>query len=940
MKTLRENGLDIQKLPLMESLMSIGNGYMGSRGYLEEFEYPGSVRGNYINGLYEWVPMVHAEWAWGFPLKSDRMPNLLDVFKITIFLDDEEVVIDGDIDKFKRELNFEKGLSTRSYVYTTKLDKLAQISFEQLISFPYPQLRTWTINIEYDGEIIVRNNIDFNISNVANKKDPRIAPSQITLVKVSKALYEANVGNIWLNTLKSGLQVKINFTDKGDFNSTWDLTDEKLVINFKAYGNLELNRTVKYCDSIRNNFCEFVPKKNLYNEQKEYLDEYNSKCGIDFLDNKELDNAMDFIEFQILQSTSRDSFGNIASKGLSGEGYEGHYFWDTEMFLFPVWLMWNPEIANYLLQYRYNLLPAARARAKELGHRKGACFPWRTISGIESSGYFSAGTAQYHLNFDIAYTFIQWWLLNNDMDYLENYSMELLIETARTALEIGCLQSDGFHIHTVTGPDEYTALVSDNYYTNKMAQYNLNWAVKLWGLLKEEKPKEWIKLKNKLQVTEQEIEEMKEAAEKMFFIYDDEKGIMAQDSTFLKKAYWPKENNLRPLLLHYHPLTIYRYQILKQADTVLAQYLINDEDEDIISRTFDYYDSINTHDSSLSKCISGLMSCKLKKEKQALDFFMDSIYLDLKNLNQNTQDGLHMANIGGSLLFVLKGFAGIRFEENKLILNPFVPKELGRLRIRFTYKKALLEILIEGEKIDIKKISGPPVNIILRDQEITIGQKAVLFDLDGVLTGTSDNHYEAWKRLAQDLGFDLPESFRDSLRGISRAESLKRILDYFDLKLKDNKILELSDKKNKYYAESIETFTHLNLYPGVIKLLTNLKSKNIKLGLVSASKNAKSLIKNMKIENYFDVVLDPDTVKKGKPNPDPFLWVADSLGVNPLNCLGVEDAKAGITSINSAGMFSVGIGEENLQNADISFSSIEEASQFIIDWVDDDYGRN
>lgn len=940
MKRLQENGLNIQKLPLLESLMSIGNGYIGRRGYLEEFQYPGSVRGNYINGIYEWVPMVHAEWAWGFPLEADRMPNLLDIFNINILLDNEEVVIDGDIDKFERELNFEKGLSSRSYIYHTKKGKSAKISFEHLVSFTSPQLGTWAVNIEYDGDIKVQNYIDFNISNLANKKDPRIAPTQIPLVYVSKSIYESNIGNIWLNTFKSGLRVEISFIDEGNFNSVWDLTDEKLIINFSSNGNLVLNRRIKYWDSIRNKSSEFIPKEQLYKEQELYLKKYYSQSSIHFLDNSELDNAMSFMEFQMLQSSTQDSFSNIAAKGLSGEGYEGHYFWDTEIFLFPVWLLWNTEIANNLLQYRYNLLPAARTRAKELGHDKGACFPWRTISGIESSGYFPAGTAQYHLNFDIAYTFIQWWLMNKDLDYLADYSMELLIETSRTALQIGCFESDGFHIHTVTGPDEYTALISDNYYTNKMAQYNLNWAVKLWDLLKEKRPKDWKQLKDKLQITEEEIEEMKLAGEKMYFIYDNEKGIMAQDSTFLKKDYWPEINTLRPLLLHYHPLTIYRYQVLKQADTVLAQYLINDEDEDIIRRTFDYYDSINTHDSSLSKCVSGLMACKLKNEELAYDYFMDSVYLDLENLNHNTQDGLHMANIGGSLLFVLKGFAGIRLEEDILQLNPFVPKKLGRIKLRFKYKKSLLELLVKEDHMDIKKIWGPPVRASLRGKEFVVGQKAVLFDLDGVLTGTSDNHYEAWKRMSHDLGLNLPETFRDRLRGISRAESIRIILEYFDLKLSDDKIQELSDTKNKYYKESIETFTPSNLYPGVIQLLDDLKAKNIKLGLVSASRNAESLIRNMGIEDYFDSVLDPRIVEKGKPEPDPFLWVANDLGIDPVDCLGVEDAKAGIDSINSAGMFSVGIGNEDLENANISFSTIKQARQFIMDWVEDDYGRD
>lgn len=940
MTKLIEEGLDIHRLPLLETLMALGNGYMGTRGYLEEFQYPGSIRGNYINGIYERIPMDHAEWAWGFPLQSDRMPNLLDLFSITILLDDEEVVIDGDIYDFKRELDFRDGLSRRSYKYKCENGKVARIEFEELLSFTRVQLKTWTLNIDYDGDIKVINHIDFDISNMINEKDPRNASEDIPLVEVVNSLYESDIGNIWIETINSGLEIKINFKDEGDFDCRGDLGDKSLNIYFSSKGHLELNRTVKYWDSIRNTNTDFIDKDILYKEQKEYLRTYNKRCSIDFLDNRKLDRAMNFMEFHMLQSTSQDIYGNISAKGLTGEGYEGHYFWDTEIFLFPVWLLWDKERAENLLLYRYNLLQSAKTRAIEMGHRKGACFPWRTISGIESSGFFPAGSAQYHINFDIAYTFIQWWLAGRDMDFLVDYSMEILIETARTALEIGNFEGDGFHIHTVTGPDEYTALVSDNYYTNKMAQYNLRWAAKLWRKLEKERHRDWKKLKEKLDIDDTEIQTMRDAAEKMTFIYDTEKGISAQDSTFLSKARWPEENDLRPLLLNYHPLTIYRYQVLKQADTVLAQYLLGDVDEDVMRRTFYYYEDINTHDSSLSRCVSGLMASRLRDDELAYKNFMDSVYMDLKDLQQNTSDGLHMANIGGSLISVLEGFGGLRIEEDGLHIDPYVPEKLGRIKFRFTWINTLVELLIHGEEIEVEKISGPSVMLILRGEKTMIGKKAVLFDLDGVLTGTSDNHYEAWRKMSKELGYDLPEEFRDKLRGISRMASLDLILDHFGLDYSDKERLELTDRKNKYYKESISSFSPDNLYPGVRELLKKLKSMGVKIGLVSASKNSPQLVENMEIEEYFHAIVDPREIKNGKPHPDPFLAAAEMLDIDPEDCLGVEDAKAGIESINSAGMESLGIGDDDLSEADYLYDKIEEACDFIIEWVEGYHGRD
>nr|WP_300005622.1 beta-phosphoglucomutase [Tissierella sp.] len=950
-----ENELDINRLPLLETLMSIGNGYMGVRGYLEEFEYPGSIRGNYINGIYERIPMNHAEWAHGFPLQVDRMPNLIDLFNITIFIDNEEVVIDGRISNFKRELDFEIGLVKRSYKYKTKMDKTAHISFESLVSFTHIQFRTWSLKIVYDGEIKVINRIDFNISNMIKKYDPRTASTNIPLIKVLDPAYISSKGKISLKTINSGIYIDIDFRDKGAFTSNSKLNKESMDIYFESNGELEINRTVKYCDSIRKNGEDrnnqdknedetnkedFIDEKTLYKEQIQYLKDFKSKSSIEFLDDKELNNIMEFMRFHMLQATTRDKYGNISAKGLSGEGYEGHYFWDTEIFMFPVWLLWDNKRAKNLLLYRYDLLDIARERALEMGHNKGACFSWRTISGIESSGYFPAGSAQYHINFDIAYIFIQYWLTNGDIDFLAEYTMEILIETARTALEIGSFEDDGFHIHTVTGPDEYTALVSDNYYTNKMAQYNLKWTVKFWRQLKAARYDEWLEINKRLKLEESEIDHMEEAAEKMVFIYNEKNGIMAQDSTFLTKERWPEKNDLRPLLLNYHPLTIYRHQILKQADTVLAQYLIEDENEEILKNTFYYYEAINTHDSSLSKSISGLMASRLGDEKISYDSFMDTLYLDIKDLHDNTTDGLHMANIGGSIINVLKGFGGINIKDDGLHIEPFIPKKLGRVKFRFTWRESLLEVLVDGEEVDIKTISGSAIEVVLKGEKIIIGQRGILFDLDGVLTGTSDKHYEAWKKMAGEIGYDLPEEFRDKLRGVSRMESIDIILEHFGVECPIDEKTELASIKNEYYKESISLFTREDIYPGVIELLERLKSIGVKIGLVSASNNAQELIKNMEIESYFDAVADLEKLKRGKPYPDPFLQVAKMLNLKPRNCLGVEDAKVGIESIKAAGMKSLGIGDQDLSEAEFRYSTIQEASDFIIKWAEGDYGRD
>src|SRR5699024_8840615 len=278
-------------------------------------------------------------------------------------------------------------------------------------------------------------------------------------------------------------------------------------------------------------------------------------------------------------------------------------------------------------------------------------------------------------------------------------------------------------------------------------------------------------------------------------------------------------------------------------------------------------------------------------------------------------------------------------KEDGLYLNPNVPKELGRIRFRFTWRDSLLEVVMEEDNIEVRKISGPSRNIFIKGEKILMPQKAVLFDLDGVLTSTSDNHYEAWKKMMKELGHDLPREFKDRLRGISRMESLELILDYFNLQYPSEEKEELAMKKNDYYKDSIRSFTSRDLYPGAINILNKLREMDVRIGLVSASKNALGLIKNMKIEDCFDIIVDPNELKRGKPHPDPFLKAADMLDMDPGDCLGVEDARSGIESINAANMTSLGIGGRDLENAYFLYPDIESAYNFIINWVEGDYGK-
>ena len=360
----------------------------------------------------------------------------------------------------------------------------------------------------------------------------------------------------------------------------------------------------------------------------------------------------------------------------------------------------------------------------EMGHEKGALFPWRTISGPESSSFFPAGTAQYHISADIAYSYIQYYLVTKDEAFLKEYMAEVLFETARLWGDVGHMKNGLFRIDSVTGPDEYTCVVNNNYYTNVMAKHNLLWAAKVYYLLKEEDGNHLKQLAERLELTELEVSKWTEAGEKMYLPYDETYKINAQDDSFLQKARWDLENTPKdkfPLLLNYHPLTLYRYQVCKQADTVLAHFLLEDEqDFETIKRSYDYYEQITTHDSSLSSCVFSIMASKLGYEKKAYDYFNETVRLDLDNTHGNTKDGLHMANMGGTWLAIVYGFAGLRVKEGGLSLTPSLPSEWNSLDFHLQYQGRLLKIHMDRTEVTYLVIEGEALTISHNGKSINL----------------------------------------------------------------------------------------------------------------------------------------------------------------------------------------------------------------------------
>jgi len=476
--------------------------------------------------------------------------------------------------------------------------------------------------------------------------------------------------------------------------------------------------------------------QELLASQGQYLDDFWRRSDIRVRDVREdrtkrstveIQQAIRFNLFHILQASARAEDTGVPAKGLTGQAYEGHYFWDTEIYVLPFLTYTSPRITKNLLTFRYKMLPQARARARQLGHR-GAMFPWRTISGEEASAYYAAGTAQYHINADIVYALRKYVQATGDEAFLRECGAEMLVETARLWLDLGFYSDTKgrkFCINSVTGPDEYNTVVNNNAYTNLMVRENLRYAAQTVQSLRATNQEAYDVLANKTALDPSEIDAWARAAENMYMPYDEKLQIIPQDDSFLDREPWDFRNTPHdhyPLLLFYHPLNIYRKQVIKQADVILAMFLLGDTFSlESKKRNFEFYDPLTTGDSSLSSCVEAIIAAQIGNMEKALRYGVAALLMDLADVGGNVKDGCHIASMGGTWMMLTYGFGGMRDDDGTLSFWPHrAPEDNAILRFPVTYRGQRLEVEIGLEKVEYALREGERLDIHHEMEEIQL----------------------------------------------------------------------------------------------------------------------------------------------------------------------------------------------------------------------------
>ena len=752
-------------LAQLETMLALGNGYLGIRGCPEEGG-PNAENATLINGFYETWPIVYGEEAYGFARTGQTICNVTDSKIIKLFVDDEPFWLpNANLLSYDRRLNMKSGTLDREILWETPAGKQVLITSRRLVSFDNRHVAAISYCVTLlnaKAFVVISSEMATNEPSARiSGDDPRQAKAFSGRVLHPRASYSKERRIVLCHATEKSRLTLTCATDHALETScshtykavhTHDFGQVAFTIEARPDCPIQLTKYMVYHTSKMASAEELCGHadwtmdrvtaqgfQKLLTAQEQYMDDFWRRSDVRIRDIREdrtnrstveIQQAIRFNLFHMLQASARAEDAGVPAKGLTGKAYEGHYFWDTEIYVLPFLTYTSPRIARNLLTFRYKMLPQARARAKELGHR-GAMFPWRTISGEEASAYYAAGTAQYHINADIMYALRKYVQATGDEHFLREYGAEMLVETARLWLDLGFysdVKGGKFCINGVTGPDEYNAVVNNNAYTNLMARENLRYAAQTVKSLQTAEPEAYNVLVHKTALQSSEVETWIRAAENMYVPYDEKLEIIPQDDSFLDREPWDFRNTPRehyPLLLFYHPLNIYRKQVIKQADVVLAMFLLGDVfSPEAKKRNFYFYDPLTTGDSSLSSCVEAIIAAQIGDMEKAIRYGMAALLMDLADVGGNVKDGCHIASMGGTWMMLTYGFGGMRDNDGTLSFWPRrAPEENAILRFPVTYLGQRLEVEISLDKVEYALREGECLVIRHETEEVRLSRE-------------------------------------------------------------------------------------------------------------------------------------------------------------------------------------------------------------------------
>ncbi|BBY17412.1 glycosyl hydrolase [Mycolicibacterium litorale] len=741
---VRETRLDLDLLAQSESLFALSNGHIGLRGNLDEGE-PHGLPGTYLNSFYEIRPLPYAEAGYGYPEAGQTVVDVTNGKILRLLVDDEPFDVRyGNVIDHERVLDLRAGTLSRRTQWRSPAGKQVKVHSTRLVSLTQRSIAAIEYVVEALDEFVrvtVQSELVANEDQPETSGDPRVAA---VLRKPLEPVHHEQTDHSALlvhRTRGSGLMMVAAMDHEVDVPGRVEITTDTAedlarttvicglrpgqrlrIVKYLAYGWSSLRSRPALSDQVGAAItgARYSGWQGLLDAQRDYLDEFWDCADVEVEGDPDCQQAVRFGLFHVLQASARAERRAIPGKGLTGTGYDGHAFWDTEGFVLPVLTYTKPSAAADALRWRASTLDLAKERAAQLD-LKGAAFPWRTIRGEECSAYWPAGTAAWHVNADIAMAFERYRQVTGDHSLERECGLRVLIETARLWMSLGHHDRYGvWHLDGVTGPDEYTAVVRDNVFTNLMAAGNLRAAAEACTRHPE--------TSRELGVSTEETAAWRDAADAAHIPFDEELGVHPQNDGFTTLREWDfTANTVYPLLLHEPYVRLYPAQVIKQADLVLAmQWQSHAFTAEQKARNVDYYERRTTRDSSLSACTQAVMCAEVGHLELAHDYAYEAAMIDLRDLHHNTRDGLHMASLAGAWTALVAGFGGLRDDEGVLSLNPHLPGGIRCLRFRLRWRDFRVTVQVNHDDVTYTLRDGPHGTLTIRhaDRELTLTTQA------------------------------------------------------------------------------------------------------------------------------------------------------------------------------------------------------------------------
>ncbi|MFE7173025.1 glycoside hydrolase family 65 protein [Streptomyces sp. NPDC057616] len=737
---VRETRLDLDVLAQSESVFALSNGHVGWRGNLDEGE-PHGLPGSYLSGVHELHPLPYAEAGYGYPESGQTVINVTNGKVLRLLVDDEPFDLRyGRLVSHERVLDLRRGVLERTCEWTSPAGSTVRVRSTRMVSLTQRAIAAIAYEVEAvdsRSRVVIQSELVANESLPGSDGDPRAAQVLKSPLEAEEDVAVGHRLRLVHRTRQSGLRVavaadhRVTGPDRTTTSSECNVDVARLTVT----SVLEPGETLRVEKMVAHGWSAARSRPamsdqveaalaaaghsgwhGLLEDQRAYLDDFWARADVEVDGDEEIQQAVRFALFHVLQAGARAERRAIPAKGLTGSGYDGHAFWDTETFVLPLLTYTAPEAVSEALRWRHSTLDAARERAAQLG-LSGAAFPWRTIEGQEGSAYWPAGTAAFHINAAVADAVVRYTAATGDTHFEREAGIELLVETARLWRSLGHHDHAGtFHIDGVTGPDEYSAIADDNTYTNLMARTNLLAAADVC----ERHPEQAARLG----VDDEESAAWRDAAEAMHIPYNEELGVHEQHAGFTRYQRWDFAGtgpDRYPLMLHYPYFDLYRKQVIKQADLVLAMYTCGSYfDDEHIARNFAYYEALTVRDSSLSACVQAVIAAQAGHLRLAYDYTAEAALMDLADLEHNTRDGLHIASLAGTWMALVAGFGGLRRDGDSLCFAPRLPEKFSRLAFSLQVLGRRVRVEIGPDKATYTLQSGEPLTIRHHGDPLTL----------------------------------------------------------------------------------------------------------------------------------------------------------------------------------------------------------------------------